>query len=84
MQKHVLVLTASAVILAWGTITANTQEVIPPTTQQPQILQQEQQLERQLQGVHDLGLLDDFPFRVEAWPDACQTRFQQQSRAGTK
>jgi hypothetical protein len=51
MQKRVLVLTTSAVILAWGTMAASAQENMPgaPTMQQqPQILQQRQELERQL------------------------------------
>ena len=46
MQKHVLLLTTSAVMLAWGTIAASAQAVTP---QEPQTLQQ--QLDRQLQGV---------------------------------
>jgi hypothetical protein len=52
MQKHVLVLTTSAAMLAWSTIAASAQAMTPgapETPQQPQTLQQ--QLERQLQGV---------------------------------
>ena len=52
MQKHVLLLTTSAVMLAWGTIAASAQAMTPGgpmTPQEPQSLQQ--QLERQLQGV---------------------------------
>jgi hypothetical protein len=54
MQKHALVLMTSAFILACGAITASAQEVIPggaTMQQQPQILQQRQEQERQLQGV---------------------------------
>jgi EF hand domain-containing protein len=40
MQKHVLVLTTSAFILAWGASAASAQQV-PMTQQQPQILQQQ-------------------------------------------
>ena len=52
MQKHVLLFTASAVMLAWGIIAASAQAMTPGgpmTPQEPQSLQQ--QLERQLQGV---------------------------------
>jgi hypothetical protein len=52
MQKHVLLLTTSAVMLAWGTIAASAQAMTPGgpmTPQEPQTLQQ--QLERQLQGI---------------------------------
>ena len=52
MQKHVLLFTASAVMLAWGIIAASAQAMTPGgpmTPQEPQTLQQ--QLERQLQGV---------------------------------
>ena len=52
MQKHVLLLTTSAVMLAWGIIAASAQAMTPGgamTPQEPQTLQQ--QLERQLQGV---------------------------------
>ena len=52
MQKHVLLLATSAVMLAWGTIAASAQAMTPGgpmTPQEPQTLQQ--QLERQLQGV---------------------------------
>jgi len=45
MQKHVLLLTTSAVMLAWGTIAASAQAVTP---QEPQTLQQP--LDRQCQG----------------------------------
>jgi hypothetical protein len=62
MQKHVLLLTTSAVMLAWGIIAASAQAMTPggPMTQQePQTLQQ--QLERQLQGVQTQrrGVEDD-------------------------
>jgi EF hand len=53
MQKHVLLLATSAVMLTWGTIAASAQAMTPGgpmTPQEPQTLQQ-QQLERQLQGV---------------------------------
>ncbi|MGE5141734.1 MAG: EF-hand domain-containing protein [Rudaea sp.] len=50
MQKHVLVLTTSALILAYGAIPATAQQE-PLTQPQPQILQQQQELQRQLQGV---------------------------------
>ena len=50
MQKHVLVLTTSAFILACGVIPASAQQE-PLTRPQPQILQQQQELQRQLQGV---------------------------------
>ena len=50
MQKHVLVLTTSAFILACGAIPASAQQE-PLTQQPPQILQQQQELQRQLQGV---------------------------------
>ena len=46
MQKHVLVLTTSAFILACGATVASAQE--GPMTQQPQLRQQQQDLERQL------------------------------------
>jgi hypothetical protein len=52
MQKYVLLLTTSAVMLAWGTVVASAQAMTPGgpmTPQEPQTLQQ--QLERQLQGV---------------------------------
>jgi hypothetical protein len=52
MQKHVLLFTTSAVMLAWGIIAASAQAMTPGgpmTPQEPQTLQQ--QLERQLQGV---------------------------------
>jgi EF hand domain-containing protein len=49
MQKRVLVLTTSAFILACGAIAASAQQ--GPLTQQPQILQQQQEQEHQLQGV---------------------------------
>jgi hypothetical protein len=51
MQKHVLLVTTSALMLAWGTIAASAQAMTPGgamTTQEPQTLQQ--QLERQCQG----------------------------------
>ena len=52
MQKHVLLLTTSAFILAYGAFAASAQQVpdVPTLQQQPQILQQQQELERQLQG----------------------------------
>ena len=45
MQKHVLMLTASTFILAWGAIAASAQSVpdVPTIQQQPQILQQRQE-----------------------------------------
>jgi hypothetical protein len=52
MQKHVLLVTTSALMLAWGTIAASAQAMTPGgpmPPQEPQSLQQ--QLERQLQGV---------------------------------
>src|SRR6516165_3492921 len=68
MQKHVLLFTASAVMLAWGIIAASAQAMTPGgpmTPQEPQTLQQ--QLERQLQGiqtqrrnVEDDGDQDDY------------------------
>jgi hypothetical protein len=68
MQKHVLLLATSAVMLAWGTIAASAQAMTPGgpmTPQEPQTLQQ--QLERQLQGIQtqrrsfeDDGDQDDF------------------------
>jgi len=50
MQKHVLMLTASTFILACGAIAASAQQVpdVPMIQRQPQILQQRQELERQL------------------------------------
>jgi hypothetical protein len=61
MQKHVLVLTTSAFILAWGASAASAQQV-PMTQQQPQILQQQQTQERQLQGAQTprRSIEDDF------------------------
>jgi hypothetical protein len=50
MQKRVLVLTTSAFILASGAITASAQQG-PLTQQQPQVLPQQQEQERLLQGV---------------------------------
>jgi EF hand len=50
MQKRVLVLMTSAFILACGAIAASAQQG-PLTQQQPQILQQRQEQDRQLQGV---------------------------------
>jgi hypothetical protein len=48
MQKHVLVLTTSAFIVAGGALGANAQQAGDPMMQQqPQILQQRQELERQ-------------------------------------
>ena len=47
MQKYVLLLTTSAVMLAWGTVVASAQAMTPGgpmTPQEPQTLQQ--QLER--------------------------------------
>jgi EF hand len=60
MQKHVLMLTTSAFILACGTIAASAQQE-PMTQEQPQILQQQQQLRRQLQGAQAprRGIEDD-------------------------
>jgi EF hand domain-containing protein len=52
MQKHVLLLTTSAVMLTWSIIAASAQAMTPGgpmTPQEPQTLQQ--QLERQLQGI---------------------------------
>jgi hypothetical protein len=46
MQKHVLVLTTSAFFLACGTIAASAQQG-PMTQQQPQMLQQRREQERQ-------------------------------------
>jgi hypothetical protein len=46
MQKHALVITTSAFILACGATVASAQQ--GPMTQQPQLLQQQQDLERQL------------------------------------
>ena len=46
MQKHALVLTTCAFILACGASVASAQE--GPMTQQPQLRQQQQDLERQL------------------------------------
>ena len=75
MQKYVLLLTTSAVMLAWGTVVASAQAMTPGgpmTPQEPQTLQQ--QLERQLQGVqtqrpmtHDLlkNILDELGATVE-------------------
>ena len=64
MQKHVLVLMTSAVVLACGAIAASAQENMPgvPTMQQqPQILQQQQELERQVPGAQTprRGVEDD-------------------------
>ena len=50
MQKHILGLTTSAFILACGAIPATAQQE-PLIQLQPQILQQQQELQRQLQGV---------------------------------
>jgi hypothetical protein len=48
MQKHVLVLTTSAFILAGGALVgADAQQGGDPMMQQPQVLQQRQELERQ-------------------------------------
>ena len=62
MQKRVLLLTTSAVMLAWGVVAASAQAITPGgpmTQQQPQTLQQ--QLERQLQGIQTQrrGVEDD-------------------------
>src|SRR5437763_4861353 len=63
MQKHVLMLTASTFILACGAIAASAQQVpdVPTIQQQPQILQQRQELERQLRGAQTprRGIEDD-------------------------
>ena len=51
MQQRVLLLTTSAVMLAWGVVAASAQAITPGgpmTQQQPQTLQQ--QLERRCQG----------------------------------
>ena len=56
MQKHCLMLTTSAFILACGVIAASAQQG-PMTHQAPQSQQQQQQLERQ--GVHRRGVEDD-------------------------
>jgi hypothetical protein len=48
MKKRILVLTTSAFILAYSAIAASAQQ--GPLTQQPQILQQQQEQERQLHG----------------------------------
>jgi hypothetical protein len=61
MQKRVLGLTTSAFILACGAIPATAQQE-PLTQPQPQILQQQQELQRQLQGVQTIrprGAEDD-------------------------
>jgi hypothetical protein len=63
MQKHVLMLTASTFILAYGAIAASAQQVpdVPTIQRQPQILQQRQELERQLRGAQTprRGIEDD-------------------------
>jgi hypothetical protein len=53
MQKHVLVLKTCAVVLACGTIAASAQQIpdVPTIQQQPRILQQRQEQERQLRGI---------------------------------
>lgn len=53
MQKHALVLTTFAFILAVGAMAASAQQIpdVATTPQQPRILQQQQEQERQLQGV---------------------------------
>jgi len=61
MQKRVLGLTMSAFILACGAIPATAQQE-PLTQPQPHILQQQQELQRQLQGVQTIrprGAEDD-------------------------
>lgn len=61
MQKHILGLTTSAFILACGAIPATAQQE-PLIQLQPQILQQQQELQRQLQGVQTIrprGAEDD-------------------------
>src|SRR5256885_17069990 len=61
MQKHVLVLMTSAVVLACDAIAASAQQIpdVPAIQQQPQILQQRQ--ERQLRGAQTprRGIEDD-------------------------
>ena len=63
MQKHVLMLTASTFILACGAIAASAQQVpdVPMIQQQPKILQQRQELERQLRDAQTprRGIEDD-------------------------
>src|SRR5256714_3458379 len=63
MQKHVLMLTASTFILACGVIAASAQQVpdVPMIQQQPKILQQRQELERQLRDAQTprRGIEDD-------------------------
>jgi hypothetical protein len=62
MQKHILGLTTSAFILACGGIPASAQQQEPLIQLQPQILQQQQELQRQLQGVQTIrprGAEDD-------------------------
>jgi predicted dehydrogenase len=54
MQKHVLVLTTSAFFLACGTIAASAQQG-PMTQQQPQMLQQRREQERQVSHWHALN-----------------------------
>ena len=61
MQKRVLGLTTSAFILACGAIPATAQQE-PLTQPQPHILRQQQELQRQLQGVQTIrprGAEDD-------------------------
>src|SRR6188508_944234 len=54
MQKHILGLTTSAFILACGGIPASAQQQEPLMQLQPQILQQQQELQRPLQGVQTI------------------------------
>ena len=54
MQKRVLGLTTSAFILACGGIPASAQQQEPLIQLQPQILQQQQELQRQLEGVQTI------------------------------
>ena len=79
MTKHVLVLTAAAVLLAGGTVAASAQDNtpgVPMVQDQPQVSPQRQDLERLLQrlqtmrrgGTDDNGYQDDDGYRSGMGP----------------
>jgi len=89
MQKHVLMLTASTFILAYGAIAASAQQVpdVPRIQQQPQILQQRQELERQLRDAQTprRGIEDDLEDNggMKGWRYGPDWRHHESWRRGT-
>ena len=89
MQKHVLMLTASTFILACGAIAASAQQVpdVPMIQQQPQILQQRQELERQLRDAQTprRGIEDDLEDNggMKGWRYGPDWRHHESWRRGT-